>query len=63
MNGDPGAPQGGQVVGVKFHSKSRKVKWDHADPRSFDIGKVDEQQADLDAALRAPAGSPRPPAS
>jgi hypothetical protein len=51
-------PQEGQVVGVRFHSKSRKVKWDHADPRSFKITQVDDPRAELDAALRAPAGSP-----
>ena len=49
-------PEEGQVVVVKVDRKSRKVKWDHADPRSFK--NVDEQQAELDAALRAPAGSP-----
>ena len=49
-------PKEGQVISVKFHAKSRKVKWDHADPRSFEHD--DSQQAELDAALRAPAGSP-----
>jgi hypothetical protein len=53
-----GFPAEGQVVGVKFHPKSRKVKWDHSDPRSFKIDKIDEQQAELDAALRPPPGSP-----
>jgi hypothetical protein len=49
-------PNEGQTVGVKFHPKSRKVKWDHADLRSFK--QADEKQADLDAALQAPPGSP-----
>jgi hypothetical protein len=49
-------PNEGQTIGVEFHPKSRKVKWDHADPRSFK--QTDEQQAELDAALRAPPGSP-----
>jgi hypothetical protein len=55
-----GFPREGDVVGVKFQPKSRKVKWDHSDPRSFELGKVDEQQSELNAALRAPAGSPPP---
>ena len=55
-----GFPNEGQVVGVEVRPKSRKVKWDHSDPRSFKLDKVDEQQAELDAALRAPAGSPPP---
>jgi hypothetical protein len=51
-------PNEGQAVGVRFHPKSRKVKWDHADPRSFNTTKLDDQRAELDAALRAPAGPP-----
>jgi transposase InsO family protein len=39
---------------------AQKVKWDHSDPRSFEIGKVDDQRAEIDAALRAPIGSPPP---
>jgi hypothetical protein len=49
-------PKEGQTVGVKFRPKSRKVKWDHADPRSFK--EDDEEKTELDAALRAPASSP-----
>ena len=40
-----------------------EVKWDRSDPRSFEIGKVDDQQAEIDAALRAPIGSPPPNAT
>jgi hypothetical protein len=58
-----GFPKEGQVVAVRVHPKSRKVKWDHSDPRSFEIGKVDDQQAGIDAALRAPIGSPPPNAT
>lgn len=50
-------PNEGQVVGVRCHPKSRKVKWDHADPRSFNTTKLDDQRAELDAALRAPANT------
>ena len=57
-----GFPQEGAVVGVRFDRKSRKVKWDHSDPRSFQIGKNKEQE-ELDAALRAPVGSPPPESS
>ena len=52
-------PKPGHVIGVKCRSKSQKVKWDHSDPRSFNDARADEQQAKLDAALHAPAGSPR----
>ena len=51
-------PDEGQLIGVQFHPKSRKVKWDHADARSFKIGNANAKQAELDAALHAPAGSP-----
>jgi hypothetical protein len=53
-----GFPKEGHAVTVRFHPKSRKVKWDHSDARSFELGKVDEQQAELDAALRASVDSP-----
>jgi hypothetical protein len=57
-----GFPQEGHVIGVRFERKSRKVKWDHSDPRSFQLGKNPQQEA-IDAALRAPVGSPPPEAS
>ncbi len=51
-------PKRGQVIGVKCRPKSKKVKWDHSDPRSFNTAQVDARQAKLDAALRAPPTSP-----
>jgi hypothetical protein len=50
-------PKQGQVIGVRCQPKSQKVKWDHSDPRSFNTGQVDDQQAKLDAALHAPTSS------
>jgi hypothetical protein len=44
-------------VGVLFDPKSRKVKWDRDDPRVYSDQDRAKKQADLDAALRAPAGS------
>lgn len=49
-------PHEGQTVGVKFQPKSRKVKWDRADLRSF--RPAEDEQAELDAALRGPSGLP-----
>ncbi len=44
-------------VGVLFDPTSRKVKWDRDDPRVYSDQDRAKEQADLDAALRAPAGS------
>ena len=57
-----GFPQEGDVIGVRVDPKSQKVKWDHHDPRSFQIGK-NQGLEELDAALRAPVGSPPPESS
>jgi pimeloyl-ACP methyl ester carboxylesterase len=44
-------------VGVLFDPKSRKVKWDRDDPRVYSDQDEAKRRRDLDAALRAPAGS------
>ena len=51
-------PERGQVISVRCQPKSRKAKWDHSDPRSFNTERVEDAQGRLDAALHAPTGSP-----
>jgi hypothetical protein len=51
-------PGRGDVIRVKCRPKSKKVRWDHTDPRSFNTAAVDDPQARLDAALQGPVSSP-----